>query len=418
MPTPPARHAGNLTQRADYTHQHNARLGRHGWLRLTPAYSLKIVEETLADIGPAARVLDPFCGTATTALCAACRGHRATTTEINPFLVWLARAKLACYASHDLQEASDGARQALACIQHNRVQPQSPPPIHNIQRWWEPEALRFLCTLKSALDSLPVGPKPRVLLEVAFCRTLIKLSNAAFNHQSMSFRNPSRNLSPPEPSNCPDAGALFSQDVHFVLNSAAGNPAGEAAVIHGDACALSSVVSGPFDAVITSPPYPNRMSYIRELRPYMYWLGFLRNSRAAGELDWASMGGTWGVATSRLNDWNPSPAAFRPRYLDEILRRISGAGNSSGRLLSQYVAKYFEDAFRHLRSLTQVVAANAQVHYIVGNSTFYDVLLPVEQLYAEMLSRLGFQDVRIKPIRKRNSKKSLVEFDVSGVWPK
>ncbi|WP_322490103.1 hypothetical protein [Chloroflexus sp.] len=37
--------------------------------------------------------------------------------------------------------------------------------------------------------------------------------------------------------------------------------------------------------VITSPPYPNRMSYIRELRPYMYWLGYLNNGRDAGELD-------------------------------------------------------------------------------------------------------------------------------------
>ncbi len=37
----------SLAQRADYTHKHNAESGRHGWLRLTPAYSLKIVGEIL-----------------------------------------------------------------------------------------------------------------------------------------------------------------------------------------------------------------------------------------------------------------------------------------------------------------------------------------------------------------------------------
>jgi hypothetical protein len=39
-----------------------------------------------------------------------------------------------------------------------------------------------------------------------------------------------------------------------------------------------------------------------------------------------------------------------------------------------------------------------------------------EMLYAEMLSALGFQNVECKAIRKRNSKKELVEFDVVGQW--
>ena len=101
-------------------------------------------------------------------------------------------------------------------------------------------------------------------------------------------------------------------------------------------------------------------------------------------MDWASIGGTWGVATSRLNAWKPSLDTFRPNYLNNILDHISNAENSNGRLLSQYVAKYFEDMFSHLRSLTAIVAPRARVHYIVGNSIFYNVLLPVEQLYADM----------------------------------
>jgi hypothetical protein len=206
------------------------------------------------------------------------------------------------------------------------------------------------------------------------------------------------------------------EDVQFVLRSALENPAGKGRVVHGDACAISSTLSGRFDAVITSPPYPNRMSYIRELRPYMYWLGFLVDSRSAAELDWASIGGTWGVATSRLNDWQPSGDGFCPRHLKLILDRIASDQNPNGRLLSNYVAKYFHDTFRHLRSLTGVLSPGATAHYIVGNSTFYGVLLPAEELYAEMFHELGFDNVRIRPIRKRNSNRQLVEFDVSARW--
>ena len=87
--------AAALRQRADYTHKFNLKTGRHGWLRLTPAYSVKVVEETISRYGPRLNVLDPFCGTGTTALCAAAQGHRATTVDINPFLTWLAVSRRA-----------------------------------------------------------------------------------------------------------------------------------------------------------------------------------------------------------------------------------------------------------------------------------------------------------------------------------
>ena len=83
----------DLRQRADYTHKFNAKTGRHGWLRLTPAYSVKVVEEMMRQYEKPLRVLDPFCGTATTALSAAYHGHEGVTTDINPFLVWLGQIK-------------------------------------------------------------------------------------------------------------------------------------------------------------------------------------------------------------------------------------------------------------------------------------------------------------------------------------
>jgi len=82
-----------LRQRSDYTYKFNSKTGRHGWLRLTPAYSLKIVEELIVGHEQAKRIFDPFCGTGTTVLSATYHGHEGVTTDINPFLVWLAQAK-------------------------------------------------------------------------------------------------------------------------------------------------------------------------------------------------------------------------------------------------------------------------------------------------------------------------------------
>ncbi len=403
-----------LRQRADYTHKFNANSGRHGWLRLTPAYSIKIVEELMAQHDRPRRVLDPFCGTATTALSAACHGHEGITTDINPFLVWFGRAKTARYSGATLTSTRSAYARVIDALKGGTVEPAETPPIHNIDRWWCAEALVFLRKLKSCIEAESEKQSPeRDLLLVAFCRTLIGLSNAAFNHQSMSFKDDAQ-LSIPFGG---DMKRRFGEDLQFVLDGAEDNPSGTGQVVFGDARNLGRIINGSFDLIITSPPYANRMSYIRELRPYMYWLGFLDNGRDAGELDWSAIGGTWGVATSRLVDWKQPNDSFTHPLLNQPLDRIAQDQNKNGIILAKYVSRYFNDIWEHVNSLAPIVRKGSELHYIVGNSTFYGVLLPVEQLYAAMLRDVGFEDVRCCAIRKRNSKKELFEYDVSARWP-
>lgn len=403
-----------LRQRADYTHKFNAKAGRHGWLRLTPAYSVKVVEEIIERRQDSKTVLDPFCGTGTTALSAVNHGCEATTVDINPFLTWLTRAKTASYSATALSKAAEAGRDALDLVAQGTLEAAPEPPIYNIKRWWTDSARHFLCRLKAALWHVVDNAEPASdLLRVAFCRTLIRLSNAAFNHQSMSFKSNEQGKLGFEP----EAATVFLDELDFILASAAENPSGAASVILGDARNLPACVDAEFDAVITSPPYANRMSYIRELRPYMYWLGYLMNGADAGELDWLAIGGTWGVATSRLAKWQANDARWTPGDLPALLANIARNGNKNGTLLANYVAKYCEDMSLHFDGLRRTLKPGARLHYIVGNSTFYGVLVPVEQIYAAMMRKYGFTQIKTRALRKRNSKKELREFDVSAIWP-
>lgn len=405
----------SLAQRADYTHKHNAESGRHGWLRLTPAYSLKIVDEVLRAYEGIAEinVFDPFCGTGTTALCAGYRGHTAVTVEINPFLVWFSRTKTDSYSTQVISELNQVGHAVSDDIRHGRVPGAPAPRMYNIERWWNATALDFLCALKGAIDSkFAEESKQRSLLLVAFCRTLIHLSNAAFNHQSMSFKLGVQTTFDFDIDLC----GIFIKNLNFVLGGARQNPAGRVCVHRADSRRLAKRDADSVDCVITSPPYANRMSYIRELRPYMYWLGYLVDGRDAGEMDWEAIGGTWGIATSRLEKWSAPAHGYQSGLLSDAVKRIRKAENRNGRLLANYVSKYFSDMWSHFQSLIGVLNHGATIHYIVGNSTFYGVLVPVEQIYADMLSRLGFSNVECVPIRKRNSKKELIEFDVRARW--
>ena len=398
-----------LKQRADYTHRYNIHSGRHGWLRLTPAYSVKIVEEILSNYESYGRVLDPFCGSGTTSLCAARLGLPSATTDINPFLLWLAKVKNTNYSSYDINMTHNICEHILDGM-GKTWKPVAPPPIHKITRWWSESNLSFLCDLKGAIEYLDMPEKTKDLFRVSFCRTLIKLSNAAFNHQSMSFKqsNDTADLKL-------DRKSIFCKDVEHILSGCTEEIRSQSSMVLQDARTLKENELGYFDIVITSPPYANRMSYIRELRPYMYWLGYLKETREAGELDWQAIGGTWGIATSRLKGWQASEK-YKNEYLSSVIQNISKVDTKHAVTLSRYVHRYHEDIYTHLRSLTGVLNKDAKVHYIIGNSTFYGILVSVENIYADIMEKVGFSNIDIKPIRKRNSKKELIEFSVSANW--
>ena len=91
-------------QNSYLTHRANADAGRHGWLRLTPAYSVRLVRERTAHLPPGAVVTDPFSGSGTTVLAAAEHGGVGQAVDVNPFLVWLGNAKAASYPAALLAE--------------------------------------------------------------------------------------------------------------------------------------------------------------------------------------------------------------------------------------------------------------------------------------------------------------------------
>ncbi|AKH83262.1 DNA methyltransferase [Streptomyces sp. CNQ-509] len=417
-------------QNAHLTYRANAGAGRHGWLRLTPAYSVSLVRRYAAEMPPGSVVTDPFSGTGTTPLAAAEHGLTGQSLDVNPFLIWLGKMKTAAYEPDHLRET----RRALAPLVH-RAEELLPaagelwqPELHNIGRWWARSALDALKAIRRALDvaagALPPGG--RDLLDVAFCRTLIASSNAAFNHQSMSFKEDRTGGDSTLQLLDPDAARAvletFRREAGTTLANAATPLPGTARVLYGDSRDMQPAAGRltPCDLLLTSPPYVNRMSYIRELRPYMYWMRHLRRAEDAGRLDWQAIGGTWGAATSRVRAWRPPgpDAGGVPEPVAGELARTQAAirrdGGRNGPLLANYVGKYMHDMWGHFRAAYKNVRGGGRVVYVIGNSTFYGNQVPAQEWYAALLREVGFAGVEVEVIRKRNSNKALFEYAVSG----
>jgi len=398
-----------ISQRSDYTFKHNRSFGRHGWLRLTPAYSVKLVREIISDLPDGCSILDPFSGTATTGVAAAELGHSSLLFDINPFLVWLGNAKL---ANLDADQAA-ALRAAVATISAKATEPNSDnlwlPLLKNIERWWSEDTLDGLSRLRAAiLDEIgePLESGSFSLLWIAFARIVIEHSAAAFNHVSVSFHDDTQAHSLQE---IVLAFESFAETI--IVDASTPLTAKGEVVLHDSSTAYAD--AGDFDALVTSPPYSNRISYIRELRPYMFWLGFLSEAREAGELDWQAIGGTWGIATSRLTTWEPTHDCSMSS-LAQTVDEIASSDGKNGELLSLYVKKYYFDMDRHIEAARSLLKPGAEVHYIIGNSTFYGVHVDTPKLYEESLRAHGFKNVESRVIRKRNSKKELFEYCTSA----
>lgn len=394
----------------------NRKHSRYGWLRLTPAYSLQLIGEII-DEGtkgnPNAFVLDPFCGTGTTALVCAEKGLSCDTTDINPFLVWLAKVKSHQYTSSQIVEFRNVARTVCAELSAAHL-PLWVPPLHQIEKWWSLETLHALARAAECIQNTSVAEPVRDMLKVVFCQTMIKRANVSFGHQSMSFKKPliggNLSLLPEDP----ETVRTWQDAVATIAASASSSILVQPNVYLSDARELGCLSGAKYTCVVTSPPYPNRMSYIRELRPYMYWLRYLQDGKAAGELDWQAIGGTWGCATSNAGKWVPPLSRPVPHEgFDEVLASIA----KTSVLLSRYVHKYFYDMVDHCQSLFRVTASGGTIHYVVGNSKFYDTMLPVEDIYKSMFKAVGFLDADFRAIRKRTSKKELFEFIVTARKP-
>src|SRR5579885_1597308 len=408
-----------VTERLDYlTFKCNLEHSRYGWLRLTPAHSIHLIS-VLLDTASCEEpiVLDPFCGTGTTALACAERGIECDTTDINPFLLWLSRAKTYSYDNDDLAAFKASSGKVVEAMRATDCTPTWLPPLHQIEKWWDEDVLnslaRAISEIRELEKCLPEGACN--LLKIAFCRTMIEHANVSFGHQSMSF-NKKKEMRRFFLETQEDLVIeSWERSVSLLLKSASTDMSRTPCIVLQDARKLSEgLQTNRYSLVVTSPPYPNRMSYIRELRPYMYWLDYLDNGRDAGELDWQAIGGTWGCATSNLNRWDPNPQIKIP--FDDFYELLANIATHSP-LLARYVHKYFEDMFVHCRELFTVVRPRGTIHYIVGNSKFYDVLLPVEAIFASLFQAAGFVDTDIRVIRKRSSKKEMFEFVVSARKP-
>jgi hypothetical protein len=388
----------------------------HQWFRLTPSFGPSLVQIMLRSMETlqGATVLDPFAGAGTTLIEAKLHGYPSYGFELNPMLAFASTTSLIWDLSiEDLLEAREAISEGYTTYKRNYANESlaslglTVPPIHNVERWWRADVLKDLLYLLKLIGQVSrASKKIRDFLELCFAGVLVPdLTNVHLGRLQLHFTNKDG----------------VPMDVWRVYSSHLDKMISDIRCI--DEQQLSTEarvwninsVSGPLpilprkvDRIITSPPYPNRYSYVWNTRPHMYMLGHITTGKEATDIDKAAIGGTWGSATSVLSKgtWKPKDG-----ITEVLLSPTIAALRRGGDLMANYVLKYFDDLAKHIRLMATVLEPGGKAAYVVGCTEIKGVYVETDVLLGHLFEglNLGFRVDSIDRFRKRNSGQDLHE---------
>lgn len=385
----------------------------HRWFRLTPSFGPDLVREMLQKLSCSKGevVLDPFSGASTTIIESKLEGFDSYGFEINPLLFWVGKTSSnwdldVNVLNEDKAKVIKQFSEQKKYIRFNNLESNNLtiPPIHNPLRWWREDVITNLLILKRAIHECSSSEEIKDFFLLALAGVLVPdLSNVTLGKLQLHFiERDNDNI------NVIDTYVnhldIMIDDI--VSISALGlNVISK--IFHTNSLTLEGVnLDKPVSCVITSPPYPNRYSYVWNTRPHLYFLDFFSTPKEASDLDKETIGGTWGTATSILGKGIVEPSFdFLKMDVWKVVEDIRKDDN----LMANYVMKYFNLLSEQIHAMEKLPQKNLRCAYVVGNSRIKKRYVETDVFLGNIFKNIGYRLKSIDRIRKRNSGKDLFE---------
>jgi DNA modification methylase len=404
----------------------NREVPLHRWVPWVAGFSAQFVQDCLDKFVPKDRrsqtwVLDPFAGVGTTLVEAYLRGLNVIGFEINPYAALAARLKLEARQV----PAVEFARRIEAFEKHmerreldHDAEPHSKPPsgFSGRTRLFSPKVERKILF---ALDFVGRIEDSRIrdLFRLALGSVMVSMSNYSYE-PSLTRRSAVGK---------PDIGdasvdvilskklRLMLDDIEWmkeVLHSVPRIGRGEVIPASIFAAQQHLKRSAFVNLVVTSPPYLNNYHYPRNTRPQLHWLGFASGKGYNGAYENESFGKFWQTVRSSP----PVDLSFEHRRLENIVETLRGLnadeGQYGGAGWANYVATYFNDAYRFCRLLSRLLRSGGTAVVVLGNSIIQGLEIKTDQLFGETaeLCGLAFKDTML--LRRKRTGSSIIQSSV------
>lgn len=367
----------------------------HGWYRFVLSYPDHLVSELIDkfDVRRKHTVLDPFVGTGTTLVECKKSGINSVGIDANPVTAFASKVKTTW--DIDLTEFSRRRHELLESIQepirsigtqypfqlsfddllpHGKVLlERSVDDYESLKlllpkNWLSEMPLRKTLIVKRAIDELPDDAITDIFRLALAAVVVADVSNLGFGPEVYVAKRRED----------ADVYGAYAEKLRRIRQDLATvqqipNP-GMTTVYCGDARRLATLVEGPIDYVITSPPYPNEKDYTRITRLELILLGFITEKGDLRQVKKEMLRShTRNIYVADNDSVHVADIPEIQEIAQEIERRRIERGATSGfeRLYHRVATEYFGGMYRVLEQLQQVMPPGGKLALVVGDQMSY-----------------------------------------------
>jgi len=159
-----------------------------------------------------------------------------------------------------------------------------------------------------------------------------------------------------------------------------------------------------YDAVITSPPYPNRHDYTRIYSLEMIF-DFISNNDELKKIRYETIRSH--VEARRKYEVT---GYKKPDILNSLIAEVKKNGTNNPQVIGM-LEGYFEDMYLCLSEIHRCLKSGGKVGMVISNVRFAGVNIVVDEILSEIGSRVGLNPIEIWAVRYRgNSSQQMRDY--------
>ena len=378
------------TLRTLVTARPNKKIPIYDWYVYPHSFARDLVNYVLDEfeIKAGSIVLDPCIGTGSTALACKERGVSATGYDLLPLSVLVSNVKTRDYDLRSLEESWE----VLLSAGWQKDSLKNWPDMDFFAGAFNRQVLKRILQIRGAI--LKINPTEYCqFFLLGLIAILEKVSKTAKGGGWLRWRT--NDTTTPD-----DVDTLFKAQINKMINDLKLSPitspcSGSWYTWQADARDLLG--ENQYDAVITSPPYLNRHDYTRIFLLELV-IPFLLNGGDIKNLRYESIRSH---VEAKKQSKNKS-SFIQPDKLKETLEKFKTVPVNNSKV-PEMIAGYFEDMFLMLQKLHRLCKSDAGLAFVLGNVRFSGVMIPVDEITAEIGEQVGLRWLKTIVARLRGN---------------
>jgi hypothetical protein len=378
----------------------NFELPFHRWARYREGYSANLVSSIIQESGiSAARhmVVDPMCGSGTTAVAANAMGFDAIGLDVNPFSIELASSKQVRLSKGEVESARRWLKK-LSIVENSETGVSKPDVAKFFQEGRYDQLLAILNGIHTVRqESL------RIILRMAWICILEDCSDRKKDGNGLATR--------PSPVKCvvkrfKDQASLMLEDLEnpTPLNKATSSLQCTSAYDLKKAVA-SSGINKKVGLVVFSPPYANSFNYFESYKMELLAGGYCQTRNDIYEMSKNAVRSFRMVVRDSVQGGLPILDLLVEEIEAALPRKEAATGKRDGRtrIMLDVIKAYFLDMQKVIREVSSVLCESGRCYIVVDQSSYVGVVVPTDLLLARIGELEGFRVLGVQKCRKANT---------------